>query len=175
MRVAVGSENPVKVEAVQLAFNRVWPRRKFEFSATKVASGVSEQPLSDREMIKGARQRAALAISGQQSAEYGVGLEGGLLKLGQDWFGRSWVVVCSRGGKTGIASSVSCQIPRVMMDLVHKGKDMKQVVEILYGIKDIGKKQGYWGILTNNRITRSSGYAEAVMMALSTLIHEDTT
>lgn len=49
MKVAVGSENPVKIQAVAEAFEKVWPKKKFEVIGTKVPSGVSDQPMSDEE------------------------------------------------------------------------------------------------------------------------------
>lgn len=52
--VAVGSTNPVKIEASKLAFEAVWPKRVFEVEGVSVSSGVSDQPMSDQESITGA-------------------------------------------------------------------------------------------------------------------------
>jgi inosine/xanthosine triphosphatase len=167
MIVAVGSQNPAKLEAVRLGFLRIWPDYAWTVRATKVKSNVSEQPLSDEEMIAGSEFRAKSALNFHSHADYGVGLEGGLHRYGEQWFGRSWISVVSRNGKLGIASTVSCLIPAPMMKLVHQGKTMSEVCEILYGDAEIGKKNGYYGLLTNNVITRSIGYADGVVMALA--------
>ena len=53
MKIAVGSENPVKINAVKHAFKLVWPKKKWEVIGVKVTSGVSDQPMSDVESIKG--------------------------------------------------------------------------------------------------------------------------
>lgn len=33
MKVAVGSKNPVKIEAVRLAFEQIWPQRQWQVVA----------------------------------------------------------------------------------------------------------------------------------------------
>ena len=78
MKVVVGSQNPVKLEAVELGIKELWPSKQIELLGMEVDSGINEQPLSDVEMIKGAKKRAHAAITGQKDARYGVGLEGGL-------------------------------------------------------------------------------------------------
>src|SRR5258708_25029535 len=58
MKVAIGSDNPVKIKAVKDAFKTIWPKKKFTFKGYKVPSGVSDQPMSPEECIKGAKNRA---------------------------------------------------------------------------------------------------------------------
>lgn len=170
MKIAVGSENPVKLEAVENGFRKVFPKDNIEVIGVKVKSGVSEQPLSDAEMMKGAKNRAKAALKKVENADYGVGLEGGLNEYNGEWYGRSWMSIIDREGAHGMGSSVSCYIPPKMMRLVHEGKDLKKVCEELFGIKDIGRKEGYYGLLTNNAITRASGYGDGIVMALSNFI-----
>jgi inosine/xanthosine triphosphatase len=167
MRVVVGSLNPVKLEAVRLALTELWPKQKHKIDGISASSGIAKQPLSDQQMLKGASQRAQQALTAAAGADIGIGLEGGLHKTGKNWFGRSWMVAIDKSGQRGIGSSVSCLIPPDMMELVQQGKDMSQVCEQLYGIKDIGQKAGYFGLLTGNAITRSSGYRDGVIMALT--------
>jgi len=62
MKVAVGSINPAKIKAVAMAFTKVWPKEKWEFFGIDATSGVSHQPMSDKESIRGAKQRATLAL-----------------------------------------------------------------------------------------------------------------
>lgn len=173
MKIVVGSKNPVKLEAVTTGFKAVFPNEKIEVAGVEVASGVHEQPMSDHEMMQGAKNRAQRALAKDKSADYGVGLEGGLHEYEGDWYGRSWMAVLNKEGKIGLGSSVSCYIPPHMMELVHKGKDLRQVCEELYGVEDIGRKEGYFGLLTNNLITRASGYTDGVIMALANFIHPE--
>ncbi|MCA9920732.1 MAG: DUF84 family protein, partial [Anaerolineales bacterium] len=75
MKVAVGSTNPVKVTAVRRTVNRAWPDA--EVTAVSVPTGVSEMPMTDAETIAGARNRA-IAARDRLSADFGIGLEGGV-------------------------------------------------------------------------------------------------
>jgi len=93
MKVIVGSKNPVKVGAVEESFHRYWP--DCEVIGADVASGVSAQPMSEKETINGARQRAYAALKADSTAMYGVGVEGGVTELNPtspNWSGM-------RGGK----------------------------------------------------------------------------
>ena len=82
MNIAVGSLNPVKLAAVKEAFSIVWPDTVWDVIGVEVISGVSAQPMSDIESIKGAINRAKISIT-ELEADYGVGLEGGLQKIGE--------------------------------------------------------------------------------------------
>src|SRR3989344_4029632 len=99
MKVAVGSKNPVKIEAVKRAFEIIWPEKKWDVLGVEVSSGVSNQPMSDLESIKGATTRAKRAIKALK-ADFGVGLEGGLQKIKKDWFDCGWIVVINKNAIT---------------------------------------------------------------------------
>jgi len=172
MKIVVGSTNPVKTDAVKQAAASFYTQTTIEIKGVRVGSGVAEQPLSDKEMITGAKNRAQAALKAEPEADLAVGLEGGLHKIDGVWYGRSWMAVTDRSGRFGVGASASVAVPERMMELVHAGKDMKEVCEILYGIRDIGKKAGYFGLLTNDLITRTSGYKDGVIMALAAFNHQ---
>ena len=78
MRIHVGSENPVKLNAVRIA---VWYYRQFqgaEIKGINVNSGVSPQPKNVLETMLGAENRARAAF---QNCDYSVGLESGTIFL----------------------------------------------------------------------------------------------
>ena len=75
LRIAVGSKNPVKVEATRRAFEAAFGA--VEISAHDVPSGVRDQPWGDDETRRGAATRAVGALAAA-AADYGVGLEGGV-------------------------------------------------------------------------------------------------
>ena len=54
MKVAVGSMNPVKIDAVRQAFESLFPDDKWDVKGIDIKSGVSNQPMSDKESIRGA-------------------------------------------------------------------------------------------------------------------------
>lgn len=77
MIVAVGSDNPVKINATQRAFtDRL--KESINIVHKKLPSGVSDQPIGD-EIQTGARNRA-VAVREKYDADFGVGLEGGGLQ-----------------------------------------------------------------------------------------------
>ena len=49
--IAVGSENRAKIKAAELVMAKIF--KNFEVVPAKVTSGVSAQPMSDEESIKG--------------------------------------------------------------------------------------------------------------------------
>lgn len=128
MLVAVGSTNPVKIEAVRLAFKRVWPQRRWSVQGVDVASGVSKQPMSDGVAIRGARNRAKAAME-KRRAFYGVGIEGGMQKIGNHWFDCGWTVVVDRDGQEGIGSSLRLMVPPSMVASIKAGKELGEVID----------------------------------------------
>jgi inosine/xanthosine triphosphatase len=76
--VRVGSVNEPKLAAVRSAIGAYAPDAKIEGIA--VASGVPEQPVGFEEIIRGARNRAAGAVS-ESPCDLGIGIEDGLVPL----------------------------------------------------------------------------------------------
>ncbi len=170
MKVAVGSLNPTKLEAVKIAFEKVFPNTSWSIKGVSVTSGVSDQPMNDRESIRGAKKRAKRAIK-KLNADYGVGLEGGIQKIGKYWFETGWVVIVNKKGDEGIGSAVRMQIPEIVMKHIHNGIELGKVSDIIFHTENSKHGQGYFGLMTNNTITRSRGYSDGVISALSRFIH----
>ncbi len=169
-RVAIGSKNPAKISSVKEAFIKVWPDREFQFSGVDVESGVSNQPMSDEESIRGATQRAERARDAL-GAEYGVGLEGGLQKINDKWFDSGWIVVVDQNDRVGIGSSIRLETPPKMMELINQGMELGEVNDILFKKENSKHNQGHFGLMTNNAITRVEGYRDGIIAALAAFIH----
>lgn len=172
IRVAIGSKNPVKIEAVKEAFAKVWTDQKFEFIGVEVPSGVPDQPMSDEESIKGATTRASNAFK-SQDADFGVGLEGGLQKIGERWFDCGWIVVVDKKGKMGVGSSLRLEAPAKMMELIQQGIELGKVNDIFFKKENSKHDQGHFGLMTNNAVTRKEGYRDGIIAALSAFIHPE--
>ncbi|HET7059911.1 MAG TPA: inosine/xanthosine triphosphatase [Candidatus Saccharimonadales bacterium] len=170
MKVAVGSKNPVKIESVRLAFKALWPDKKWQVEGVGVASDVSDQPMSDEESIKGAHNRAQKALE-KLGADYGVGLEGGLQKTGEHWLDCGWVVVVDKDGNEGIGSTVKMIVPKKMMNLIRAGKELGEACDIVFKETNSKHGDGHFGLMTKNQITRTSGYKDGVIAALSYFVH----
>ncbi len=172
-KVAVGSKNPVKIEAVKLAFSDVWPEIEWEVIGSDVGSGVSDQPMSDRESIKGATNRAKRSRK-MHNADFGVGIEGGIQKHGKEYVDAGWMVVVAKNGLVGIGASVSMHTPHKMMRMVlDEGKELGEVCDIIFKRKNTKHAEGQFGLMTKNLITRTEGYRQGVISALVRFIHPD--
>ncbi len=172
MKVAVGSTNPIKIEAVRQAFTTVWPDESWEIEGINVESGVSQQPMSDEESIDGARNRAQRAQKALQ-AEWGVGLEGGMQKINEYWFTCGWMVVIDQDGKEGIGSTVNMVVPPKVMELIDQGIELGVANDMVFQQMNSKHAEGHFGLMTNNRITRMSGYQEGLIAALVRFIRPE--
>lgn len=173
MKIVVGSKNPVKIAAVREAFEKVFPDEQWKVIGVEVASGVPNQPMSDTESIQGARNRAMRAMQEANSADYGVGLEGGLQKVDGEWFDCGWIVIRDKDGIEGVGSTVRIVTPAKLMNLIHKGIELGIANDMVFKTKNAKVAGGHFGNMTNNAITRTSGYRDGVIAALARFITPD--
>jgi inosine/xanthosine triphosphatase len=172
MLIAVGSLNPSKLEAVRLGFLAYFPEQKCAIMGTAAVSGVSDQPMSPKESLAGARARAKNALALAPEASFGVGLEGGLEHLEGHWFDRGWIVVLDREGREGIGSTIGMPVdPEAMRLVLEEGMELGTAADKVFGTVNLKLAQGHFGFMTKNLITRATGYRDAVIVALSHLKH----
>lgn len=170
MKIAVGSTNPVKVNATKKAFQKVWPKKKWEVVGLDINSKVSSQPMSDTESITGATNRAKGVLE-QAKADFGVGIEGGLTKINGEWFDTAWMVIIDKKGKKGIGASISMPTPPTFMKKVHKGMEIGHIDDEVFKKKNSKHQQGHYGLMTKGLITREDGYIHGVISALTMFMH----
>lgn len=171
MIIAVGSTNPTKIDPVKEIFSRHY--KNVKIVGVSVDSGVSDQPMNDDDMYQGALTRAKNALKKVNGAKYGVGIEGGIHKYSYGWFERSIVVIVDRKGNIGIGASGGLHLPDAIVDRIHKGKNLEQAVDEIFGTKQVGKGIGMFGVMTKGVVTRTSGVAHGVAFALARFLHED--
>jgi inosine/xanthosine triphosphatase len=166
MLVAIGSRNPVKLKATEIAFTRFWPDVEWVFQGHDEPSGVSDQPMSDEEALRGAQNRARQAIVALNS-DFGVGLEGGLQCIGGHWFNSGWVAVRHRTGIEGVGSTLRILVPDCLMAHVRMGRELGAVCDVVFQKEGSKRGQGYFGLMTNGLITRTAAFSDAIVAALS--------
>lgn len=171
--VSVGSKNPVKIQAVESAFESFWPELDLKVVGHDVASGVSNQPMSDEESRKGATNRAKAALAAEEQAAYGVGLEGGLQDIDGRWTDTQWVVIVNRAGKTGVGQSVRVQVPDKMMKLIHDGMELGDVIDQVFQQTNMKQAGGYMNEVTRGLINRQQQGFGAVVTALAPFAYPD--
>ncbi len=161
-RVAVGSTNPVKVNAVRRAF-RVLCSAVVEGVA--VESGVPPQPVGFREVVAGAANRALNALRAL-SADYGVGVEAGLVETPIEPIELQVAVIVDKTGRVSIGLSQGFMIPRDWAEEVKKRVELGEIASRETGRAGIGEKLGLIGYLTMGLVTRTDLTLNAVLMAL---------
>lgn len=170
MKIAVGSTNPVKIKATEQAFTKVWPIKKLQVVGVEVSSGVSHQPMSDEEAIKGATTRAKRALQ-MEKADFGVGLEGGLHQFQGNWFDTGWIVIFGKNGKKGIGSTIRMLNSPKIIKMVKKRIELGHVDDIVFKTKNSKHGDGHFGLMTKNALTRTSAYRDGVISALVRFIN----
>eukprot|EP01122_Echinamoeba_exundans_P005452 TRINITY_DN15607_c0_g1_i1.p1 TRINITY_DN15607_c0_g1~~TRINITY_DN15607_c0_g1_i1.p1 ORF type:complete len:194 (-),score=35.41 TRINITY_DN15607_c0_g1_i1:23-574(-) len=170
--VAIGTENKAKVSALKLSLQRVFPGRNFEVRTASVASGVSNQPMSDEESILGATNRAKAALAQHADATFGVGMEGGLHKISDRWYECGWIAVVDRAGKVGLGSSARFECSKKIVDEILKGKELADVIDELTGLQDVRSSQGAMGIVTNGVLQRDECYTHGVIFAFAPFVSD---
>ena len=75
-KIVIASHNPVKIEAVQAGFSRMFPGEDYGVESISVDSGVGHQPLSEQLAREGAENRARQARLAIPEGDFWVGVEG---------------------------------------------------------------------------------------------------
>lgn len=173
LRVAVGSKNPVKVQAVANGFKAIWPELDVTVTGYEVESDVSNQPMSDEESRLGAKNRARKALEADAEAAYGIGLEGGLQEIDGHWTDSQWVAIINRAGKIGLGQSVRVQVPNKMMKMIHDGMELGDVIDHVFQQTNMKQAGGYMNEVTRGQITRETQGFGAVVTALASFAYPD--
>ncbi|OYT61635.1 MAG: hypothetical protein B6U69_03265 [Thermofilum sp. ex4484_15] len=170
MKVVVGSLNPVKIEAVKEAFGRIFGR--VEVVGVRVDSGVPRQPFGE-EVKRGALNRALRALNKVPSSDYGVGIEGGIVKLWGKYYNFGFVAIVSKDGRLGTGTSGLFECPSRILRELMKGKELGEVMDEIVGTKGTKFKEGAIGFFTRKALLRKDLYIHGVLMALVPLINEE--
>ncbi|WP_224269949.1 DUF84 family protein [Haloprofundus salinisoli] len=164
MRIAVGSENPVKRAAVEAVVEDA------TVEAVAVSSGVPEQPRGHAETIAGAEARAWQAVDAGEY-DYGVGLEGGVATFGEfgDLYLVMWAAVTD-GIRVGRGAGPSVRLPPRIAARIRGGEELGPVMDDTLDTTGIAKGEGAAGVLTGGRIDRETALSTAVAGALGPFV-----
>ena len=176
IKIMVGSNNPVKVGAVEEAFRKYWP--DCEVVGVEVNSGVASQPMSERETINGARQRAYAVLKADPTADYGVGVEGGVNTIdptSPNWAGArggkgklfecAWACVVKRGGGEGLGGGLYFELPSKIAEKIQAGGELGPIMEELMKF-DVKRTSGAIGVFTKGQLDRKAAYVQIVVSAM---------
>ena len=177
--IALGSDRAAKIMAVRATIARIAAIDPAWAKATVVARAVETtvpaMPMNDWELMQGARERA-LAIRDQLEgqglgADVYVGLEGGFhsISIEGEWqtFLRGWAFATD--GKIGaFGGTPSISVPDSLAKKVIEGRrELGLVIDEVAGIKDVRSRQGAWGVLSRDLVTRTMSFEVALIAAFA--------
>ncbi len=165
-KIVVASKNPVKINTTYEGFIKMFPEETFEITGISAKSGVSDQPMTEEETIKGAMNRADNAQIAESEADYWVGIEGGIEDTADGLLTFAWIVIKSKSGKYGKGRTGSFFLPAKVAELIKQGKELGEADDIVFQKVNSKQDNGAVGILTGNILTRTTFYEPAVMLAL---------
>lgn len=183
--VAVGSERAAKVLAVRAAIARIaqldssW--KDINVVARAVETNIPAMPLTDWQLMQGARERALavrdLLNARRLEAQLYVGLEGGFhsISIEGEWhtFLRGWAFATD--GRAGyFGSSPSISVPSALVKKVIEGRnELGLVIDQVSGKRDVRSREGAWGVLSRDLVTRSMSFELALIAALAPFYNSD--
>lgn len=170
MKVIVSSTNPVKLDAVLIAFRSYF--RQVDIEGVKVDAGVLEQPLTDTETRESAHNHAREIRKRIYDADYWVGIEEGVQaeEQGLDTF--AWIVIYS-AGKYGEARTATFKLPEKIAHLIAGGMDLAEAIDLVFSETNSKQNNGAVGHLTQHRVDRTELYRQAVVLALIPFVNPD--
>ncbi|HBC3956755.1 inosine/xanthosine triphosphatase [Vibrio parahaemolyticus] len=167
-KVVIASLNPAKINAVKSAFQSAFPQQAFEFVGISVPSEVADQPMTNEETHRGAVNRVKNAKVEMPTADFYVGLEAGI--EGNVTF--AWMVIESDTHR-GESRSASLMLPPEVLAQLADAHELGDVMDKVFGTENIKQKGGAISLLTQNQLTRSSVYHQALMLALIPFTNPD--
>ncbi len=143
--------------------------------ARPVETNIPPMPLNDWELMQGARERALavrdLLRAQRRDADIFVGLEGGFhsISLAGEWhtFLRGWAYATD-GESEAFGGTPSISVPTSLAKKVIEGRiELGLVIDQVAGLKDVRSRQGAWGILSRDLVTRSMSFEVALVAAFA--------
>lgn len=173
MRVLVGSQNPVKIEAVREAFIQYFDDVKV--IGREVDSEVPAQPVNE-DTFAGAKNRV-LALQDLNAAEkvgaqFFVGIEGGIIQLYERWFAFGCMAIGDVQGRLGFGTSPLFELPEALIPELLAGKELGQVIDRLTGDHNTKQKGGAIGFLMGGIMDRKALYVQGLIVALVPFVNE---
>ncbi|MGV9171320.1 MAG: inosine/xanthosine triphosphatase [Promethearchaeia archaeon] len=175
IHVCVGSLNPTKKDATKKAFLKFF--RNISIDHVEADSGVSDQPIGRKNIIKGATNRAKQAMDfliykkKLHSHIFGVGIEAGLVEVPEARSGYmdfQFCVIITEERKIYLGSGIGFEYPPFVIDKILKNPSMEigDIMGNLANNEDLKRETGAIGFLSNNVINRTDILTEAVICAL---------
>lgn len=158
--IAVGSMNPVKIEAVRSVMERIYGDARI--TAVNVKSDVPEQPFEE-ETVNGAKNRARSALGNH---DLSVGIEAGIFEMYDGFYDIQHCVVMDREGKMTIGMGPGFRYPDSVAKLIREGRTVGKAMSEIYTNDDRGMSEGAIGVLSKGLLDRKELTEQCVIAAM---------
>lgn len=169
--VIVGSNNPIKINAVHNALSTIFPDIEFQCSGTDAPSGVADQPMTAHETLLGAQNRVSY-IQQHHQADWYVAIEGGVDNFDYGAATFAYIVIAHQD-KSSIGRSANLPLPNVVYQALCDGEELGHVMDRFFDTENIKQKGGAMALLTNDNVTREGVYQQAIMTALAPFLNPE--
>lgn len=171
LSLVVASANPVKRRAAEAGCRLAFPGAALTAGSVEVPSGVADQPFTEEETLRGARQRAFAARAQRPEADLWIGIEGGVEERSEGLAAFAWVVALGRPaegaeGAEGVARSATFFLPPALAALVRDGVELGEATDRVFGRENTKHADGAVGLLTGGAVDRRALYEQPVVLAL---------
>lgn len=170
--VVVGSKNPVKVGAAQVVLGRAVREgllpdvSEVRVYGLEVPSGVSDQPFGEEETRRGAIGRARAVLETAPEAAWGVGIEGGVVRLEDGLYTCAWCAIVDRLGRVGLGGGLYMPLPTAIVRDIENGIELGEATDRLFKVRDSKQAGGALGHLSKNLHSRQGAYEAIFTYAL---------
>ncbi|MDD1743387.1 MAG: pantetheine-phosphate adenylyltransferase, partial [Methanomassiliicoccales archaeon] len=127
MRIGVGSDNPVKLNAVRNVMIRIYS--DVVVSPAKARTSVPAEPWGD-EVEKGAMERARGSLG---QFDFGVGIEAGIFEHNGGLYDVQFCAVLDRMNRFTLGHGLGFRYPPNVEDRLREGKSVGRIFHELYG------------------------------------------
>ncbi len=172
LAVVVGSKNPVKVGAAQVVLGRAVEGQLLPgitdvtVSGMEVPSGVSDQPVGEEETRRGAISRAKAVLEALPEAEWGVGIEGGVVQLEDGLYTCAWCAIVDRRGNSALGGGLYMPLPPAIVRDLQAGFELGDATDRLFAVKHSKQAGGALGYLSKDLHSRQGAYEGIFTYAL---------
>jgi inosine/xanthosine triphosphatase len=167
MRVSVGSDNPVKIHAVENVMRRIFT--DVQVSTCRVNGSVPQEPWDD-EVEKGAIERARRSLGRN---DFGVGIEAGIFEHKGLLYDVQFCAVVDKVDRVTLGHGPGFLYPPSVVEKLRNGGTVGEAFHELYGQERTGRGQGAIGFLTHGLLTRSELTEQAIIAAMVPRIRKD--
>jgi non-canonical (house-cleaning) NTP pyrophosphatase len=176
MHFAIGTTNKPKSEAVEQVLTTSSYTSWATFSNHRVSSGISDMPLSLREIRTWAQNRAVYCREEYPDADYYVGMEGWVY---QDYEGENYwimgvVYIENQAGEWHYGYSYHLEIPPRVVALLTDGRglDLEQIMHSLGAPENIGDAGGSPSHWSDGMLVRKDEFIYATQAALAPFFNQ---